>query len=44
MILPKMDNPHLVIVNPAAGMMAYNTANHQFAVFNGMSGLLGNLR
>ncbi|MDG4651130.1 hypothetical protein [Chryseobacterium arthrosphaerae] len=35
MVLPKMDNPHLVIVNPAAGMMAYDTANHQLAVFNG---------
>lgn len=35
MILPKIDNPHLVIVNPAAGMMAYDTANHQLAVFNG---------
>ncbi|MEE6127370.1 hypothetical protein V2E39_08205 [Chryseobacterium arthrosphaerae] len=35
MVLPKMDNPHLVIINPAAGMMAYDTANHQLAVFNG---------
>jgi len=35
MVLPKMDHPHLVIVNPAAGMMAYDTANHQLAVFNG---------
>lgn len=35
MVLPKMDNPHLVIVNPASGMMAYDTANHLFAVFNG---------
>lgn len=35
MILPKMDHPHLVIVNLAAGMMAYDTANHQIAVFNG---------
>jgi len=35
MILPKMDSPHLNIINPTAGMMAYDTANHQFAVFNG---------
>ncbi|AKK74695.1 hypothetical protein HX13_06210 [Chryseobacterium sp. P1-3] len=35
MILPKMDTPHLNIINPAAGMMAYDTATHQLAVFNG---------
>lgn len=35
MILPKMDHPHLVIINPSAGMIAYDTANHQLAVFNG---------
>jgi len=35
MVLPKMDNPHLNIINPTAGMIAYDTANHQFAVFNG---------
>lgn len=35
MVLPKMASPHLVIINPSAGMMAYDTANHQLAVFNG---------
>lgn len=35
MILPKMDRPHLNIVNPAAGTIAYDTANHQLAIFNG---------
>jgi hypothetical protein len=35
MILPKMENPHLNIKNPEAGMMAYDTLSHQLAVFNG---------
>lgn len=35
MILPKVANPHLNIVNPAAGMMVYDTVNKQLAVFNG---------
>lgn len=35
MVLPKMDNPHLNIISPAAGTIAYDTANHQLAVFNG---------
>lgn len=35
MILPKMDSPHLNIKNPEAGMMAYDTLEHQLAVFNG---------
>jgi hypothetical protein len=35
MILPKMESPHLNIVNPEAGMMAYDTLSHQLAVFNG---------
>lgn len=35
MILPKMDSPHLNIVNPAAGTIAYDTVSHQLAVFNG---------
>ncbi len=35
MVLPKMDNPHLNIVNPTPGLIAYDTANHQLAVFNG---------
>lgn len=35
LILPKMDSPHLNIVNPAPGMMAYDTKTNQLAVFNG---------
>ncbi len=35
MILPKVALPHLMIKNPAAGMMAYDTVNKQLAVFNG---------
>ena len=35
MVLPKVDSPHLNIVNPAAGMMVYDTTSKQLAVFNG---------
>ena len=35
MVLPKVASPHLNIVNPAAGMMAYDTTSKQLAVFNG---------
>ena len=35
MVLPKVASPHLTIVNPAAGMMAYDTVKNQLAVFNG---------
>jgi len=35
MILPKVASPHLNIINPSAGMMAYDTVSHQLAVFNG---------
>ena len=35
MILPKVASPHLNIVNPAPGMMVYDTAAHQLAVYNG---------
>ncbi|MFT3920175.1 hypothetical protein [Cloacibacterium sp.] len=35
MILPKVASPHLNIKNPSAGMMVYDTAAHQLAVFNG---------
>jgi len=35
MILPKVASPHLNIVLPSAGMMAYDTASRQLAVFNG---------
>lgn len=35
MVLPKMASPHLNIINPTAGMIAYDTAKHQLAVYNG---------
>lgn len=35
MILPKMDSPHLNIISPAAGMIAYDTKTKQLAVYNG---------
>lgn len=35
MILPKVASPHLNIINPAAGMMAYDTVKKQLAVYNG---------
>lgn len=35
MILPKVPSPHLNIINPSAGMIAYDTTAHQLAVFNG---------
>lgn len=35
MILPKVANPHLNIMNPSAGMMVYDTAKRQLAVYNG---------
>lgn len=35
MILPKVASPHLNIINPAAGMIVYDTDNLQVAVFNG---------
>lgn len=35
MILPKVASPHLTIVNPTAGMIAYDTVAKQVAVFNG---------
>lgn len=35
MILPKVESPHLNILNPAAGMMAYDTKTNQLAIFNG---------
>jgi hypothetical protein len=37
MILPKVASPHLNIINPAAGMLVYDTAAKQVAVFNGTS-------
>lgn len=35
MILPKVASPHLNIINPASGMMVYDTDTKQLAVFNG---------
>jgi len=35
MILPKMASPHLNIINPAPGMMAYDMVKKQLAVYNG---------
>lgn len=35
MILPKMASPHLNIISPAPGMMAYDTEKKQLAVYNG---------
>lgn len=35
MILPKVASPHLKIINPSAGMMAYDTVSKQVAFFNG---------
>ncbi|WP_027383918.1 hypothetical protein [Epilithonimonas caeni] len=37
MILPKVASPHLNIINPAPGMIVYDTAAHQVAVFNGQA-------
>ncbi|MDP9959602.1 hypothetical protein [Chryseobacterium lathyri] len=35
MILPKVASPHLNIINPSAGMLAYDTVKKQLAVYNG---------
>lgn len=35
MVLPKVASPHLNIINPAPGMIVYDTAAKQVAVFNG---------
>ena len=35
MILPRVARPHLNIINPAPGMMAYDTTKKQLAVYNG---------
>ena len=35
MILPRVASPHLNIINPAPGMMVYDTTAKQLAVFNG---------
>ena len=35
MVLPKVASPHLTIINPAPGMMVYDTTKKQLAVYNG---------
>ena len=35
MVLPKVAQPYLNIINPSAGMMVYDTTAKQLAVFNG---------
>lgn len=35
MILPKVPNPHLNIINPEPGTMAYDTLTKQLAIYNG---------
>lgn len=35
MILPKVASPHLNIINPAPGLMVYDTLKNQLAVYNG---------
>lgn len=35
MILPKVASPHLNIINPASGMLVYDTTARQVAVYNG---------
>ncbi|RYD90236.1 MAG: hypothetical protein EOP54_24290 [Sphingobacteriales bacterium] len=35
MVLPKVSRPAVNIINPSAGMMAYDTNSKQLAVFNG---------
>lgn len=35
MILPKVASPHLNIINPAPGMMVYDTTKNLLCVFNG---------
>jgi hypothetical protein len=35
MILPKVASPHLNIIDPAPGMMAYDTIKKQLAIYNG---------
>lgn len=35
MVLPKVSSPHLNIINPAPGMIVYDTNSKQLAVYNG---------
>lgn len=35
MVLPKVASPHLNIINPASGMLVYDTTARQVAVYNG---------
>ncbi|MFC4163981.1 hypothetical protein ACFOWU_09965 [Epilithonimonas zeae] len=35
MVLPKVPSPHLNIINPEPGTMAYDTTTKQLAIYNG---------
>ncbi len=35
LILPKVSEPHLNVVNPEAGMICYDVTHHKLSVFNG---------
>jgi len=35
MVLPRVASPHLNIINPASGMLVYDTVKKQLAVYNG---------
>ena len=35
MVLPKIDSPHLNIINPAPGMIVYDSFDKHLAIFNG---------
>lgn len=35
LILPKIENPHLTVNQPEAGMICYDTASDSVAIFNG---------
>lgn len=37
MILPKVESPHLNIIDPAPGMIVYDTLAKQVAIYNGKS-------
>lgn len=37
MVLPKVASPHLNIINPAPGMMVFDTVKKQLAIYNGTS-------
>lgn len=37
MVLPKIENPHLTVKSPYAGMMCYDTASKSLAIFDGIN-------